>query len=319
VTLAGCGSSDSSSPSADSSTASGSPSSSPSSSPSLSDGGKAFDALTVRGAVGTGATVKFSQRVSDVSDATKVLTRGKGETVAEGDSLIVQTVIADATSQKTVADSYQDHQPQMVTLSSQVQALFLNALKDKKVGSRVGVVAPAAEIFGSSGNSSLGIQASDSVLIVFDLIGKPQDKPSGKQHASPSWAPEIVRTKHVISGFDFDKAPKPDGELHSAILYDGTGPVVKKGQTLFARYLGEVYDGKKPFDQNFDGTTPATFRIGTGAVIAGWDKTLVGKHVGSEVLIAIPPEDGYGKKGNAQAGIKGTDTLYFVVDIVGAA
>jgi peptidylprolyl isomerase len=41
--------------------------------------------------------------------------------------------------------------------------------------------------------------------------------------------------------------------------------------------------------------------------------------VGSEVLIAIPPEDGYGKKGNAQAGIKGTDTLYFVVDIVGAA
>ena len=37
------------------------------------------------------------------------------------------------------------------------------------------------------------------------------------------------------------------------------------------------------------------------------------------MLLAIPPKDGYGKKGKSQAGIKGTDTLYFVVDIVGAA
>ena len=33
--------------------------------------------------------------------------------------------------------------------------------------------------------------------------------------------------------------------------------MVKKGQTVFARYLGEVYDAKKPFDENFSGTDPA--------------------------------------------------------------
>ena len=36
-------------------------------------------------------------------------------------------------------------------------------------------------------------------------------------------------------------------------------------------------------------------------------------------MVAIPPKDGYGKKGQPTAGIKGNDTLYFVVDILGAA
>jgi peptidylprolyl isomerase len=218
-----------------------------------------------------------------------------------------------------VASSYQDKQPQVVTLSSEVQAIFLNALKDKTVGSRVAVMAPGEEIFGPSGNAQLGVSQKDSVLIVFDILGKPLDKPDGTQHAAPSWAPKVESSKGVISGLDFAKAPKPSGKLRSANLYDGTGPVVKKGQTIFARYLGVVYGGKKPFDENFSGDAPATFQIGAGRVIKGWDKTLVGRHVGSEVLLAIPPAEGYGKKGQPSAGIKGTDTLYFVVDIVGAA
>jgi peptidylprolyl isomerase len=197
-----------------------------------------------------------------------------------------------------VASSYQDKQPQVVALSPQVQPLFLNALTGQTVGSRVAVFAPAAEIFGSSGNSQLGIQASDSVMIVFDIIGEPLDKPNGKQSSAPSWFPKFQRTKGVVSGLDFGKTPKPDGALHSATVYAGTGAVVKKGQTIFAKYLGEVYNGKKPFDQNFSGTnaaTPAGFQIGAGHVIPGWDKTLVGKRVGSEVLLEIPPKDGYGK------------------------
>jgi peptidylprolyl isomerase len=94
--------------------------------------------------------------------------------------------------------------------------------------------------------------------------------------------------------------------------------VVKKGQTIAVRYLGQVYRGKKPFDENYTGDLLSP-QIGVGGVVPGWDKTLVGKRVGSEVILAIPPKDGYGKAGSPNAGIKGTDTLYFVVDILGAA
>jgi peptidylprolyl isomerase len=36
------------------------------------------------------------------------------------------------------------------------------------------------------------------------------------------------------------------------------------------------------------------------------------------VLLVVPPAQGYGSAGSSAAGIKGTDTLVFVVDIIAA-
>ena len=36
------------------------------------------------------------------------------------------------------------------------------------------------------------------------------------------------------------------------------------------------------------------------------------------MLLVIPPKFGYGSEGNSNAGIKPTDTLVFVVDVLGA-
>ncbi len=53
-------------------------------------------------------------------------------------------------------------------------------------------------------------------------------------------------------------------------------------------------------------------------MIPAWDQGLVGQTVGSQVLLVVPPDQGYGPSGNSQAGIAGTDTLVFVVDILDA-
>ena len=197
VVLAGCGGNDSSSSSSDSS-------------PSGSSG-QGWDTAEVSGEVGTEATVKFDGEVTDSTQTTKVLEEGDGDTVKEGDSLILQTVIADGTTQKTVASSYTDHQPQVVSLSSQVQKLFLDALSGKTIGSRVAVYAPAEAIFGSAGNPQLGISQKDPIVIVFDLVGQPVTKPDGKKHAAPSWFPTVEKTKGVVSGLGFKGTPKPMG------------------------------------------------------------------------------------------------------------
>jgi peptidylprolyl isomerase len=70
------------------------------------------------------------------------------------------------------------------------------------------------------------------------------------------------------------------------------------------------------FDNSYDRKEPLATPIGVGQVIKGWDTALVGKRAGSRVLLVVPPAEGYGSAGNSQAGIKGTDTLAFVVDIV---
>jgi FKBP-type peptidyl-prolyl cis-trans isomerase len=125
-------------------------------------------------------------------------------------------------------------------------------------------------------------------------------------------------TKPVVTVAD---KPAP-GQLSKQVVTAGTGAAVVKGDTLVANYSGQTWalkDGKaKVFDSSFDRGAPTAFVIGTGAVIPGWDKTLVGERLGSRVLLSIPPAEGYGSQGQPDAGITGTDTLVFVVDLIAA-
>ncbi|MDI3418862.1 FKBP-type peptidyl-prolyl cis-trans isomerase [Streptomyces luteolus] len=110
----------------------------------------------------------------------------------------------------------------------------------------------------------------------------------------------------------------PSKDLAVKVLIEGKDAEVAKGDYLQADYLGQIWTSAKVFDNSYDRGTPAIFPIGVGQVIPGWDQGLVGKKVGSRVELGIPPALGYGEQGNEQAGIKGTDTLVFVVDIVGS-
>jgi len=111
----------------------------------------------------------------------------------------------------------------------------------------------------------------------------------------------------------------PDKTLVTEVLKEGDGPVVKKGELLTANYLGQIWRDGKVFDNSYDRGAPSSFPIGIGGVIGGWDEGLVGKKIGSRVMLSIPADKGYKAAGNEQAGIKGDDTLIFVVDLVGAA
>ncbi|GHE64768.1 peptidylprolyl isomerase [Streptomyces longispororuber] len=140
--------------------------------------------------------------------------------------------------------------------------------------------------------------------------------PKGKIVDGP--LPEITK------GTKFGEKPtvakgsgKPSSDLAVKTLIAGKGAEVAKGDYLQAHYLGQIWDTAKVFDNSYDRKVPTIFPIGVGRVIPGWDQGLVGKKVDSRVELAIPPELGYGKEGNKQGGIKGTDTLVFVVDIVG--
>ncbi|WP_454301229.1 FKBP-type peptidyl-prolyl cis-trans isomerase [Salana multivorans] len=114
----------------------------------------------------------------------------------------------------------------------------------------------------------------------------------------------------------FPDAAAPEG-LEVVVLEQGDGAEVEAGQSIEVNYLGQTWGGRI-FDNSYDRGSSISFPIGVGAVIAGWDDALVGKQIGSRVLVSIPPHLGYGERGVPQAGIGGGDTLVFVVDILGA-
>ena len=137
-------------------------------------------------------------------------------------------------------------------------------------------------------------------------------------------APVPVAQMPTASGKFGDKPtltfPKttPPPSLQRIILSEGTGPVTVKGDYLVTNYLGQVWGGAKAFDNSYDRKGTSTFQIGEQKVVPGWDTALVGVKVGSRVLLSLPPADGYGSAGSSGAGIKGTDTIVFVIDIVSA-
>ena len=94
--------------------------------------------------------------------------------------------------------------------------------------------------------------------------------------------------------------------------------VIDKG--VLRGNTGYIWRTKKVFGSSWSSGSPFGFTIGASPeqVIPGWDKGLVGQTIGSRVMLSIPPAQGYGSSGASQAGIKGNDTLLFVVDIIDA-
>jgi peptidylprolyl isomerase len=146
------------------------------------------------------------------------------------------------------------------------------------------------------------------VLLLAGLLGACSSDDSDLPKVSGQFGatPKITIAKDV----------KPSKDLEYDVLKEGSGPEVAKGDLLVADYVGEIYKTGKVFDSSYQRGVPAAFPIGAHRVISGWDKSLVGVKAGSRVVMVVPPKDGYGKQGNQQAGIKGTDSLVFVVDVI---
>jgi FKBP-type peptidyl-prolyl cis-trans isomerase len=183
-------------------------------------------------------------------------------------------------------------------------------------------VIPPADAFGSTGNSAIGVGDNDTVVFVVDMLKSFSNTAgvTGAQTSDGGGALPTVKAGAAGKGptitIPNTAAPKT---LQVKTLIKGTGPVVKKGQYIVVQYTGVNYRTKKVFDSSWSRSEPFATEIGEGQVIPGWDTGLVGQTVGSRVLLVIPPKEGYGTAGSSSAGIKGTDTLVFAVDIIDAA
>ena len=287
-----------------------------------SEPGAGLDSVTIDGEVGKKPKVTFDGRLDGERAETKVLVEGDGETVADGQTASIDFWIGNGFTEEEATSTYGQGTPQSVELTDEVLAPLREALIGNQVGDRVAVLTSAQDAYGDGGNPQIGIGNRDAVLFVIDILDTGEtipilDVPQGEEKEPAGWAPTLIESDGVVTGLDFAGAHQPTGELIATTLVKGDGAVVEKGQTITVDYLGQVYEADAPFDESYS-KEPAEFPIGVGRVIDGWDERLVGRTIGSRVILEIPPNKGYGKPGEESAGITGTDTLFFVIDILGA-
>ncbi len=112
-------------------------------------------------------------------------------------------------------------------------------------------------------------------------------------------------------------APQPAApkKLEIEDLSAGSGRAAASGDTVGVQYTGTLLDGTK-FDSSYDhGGEPFKFKLGTGAVIKGWDQGVAGMKVGGKRRLRIPPELAYGAAGSPPV-IPAQASLVFEVELV---
>jgi FKBP-type peptidyl-prolyl cis-trans isomerase len=283
-----------------------------------------YKSVTVTGSFDKAPTVKIPKETGTGALYTKTLIQGSGPTLTSSDSLLGQFVLYDwsGKTNKLIGSTWSEGVPTLFT--GELLPGLEKALIGQKVGSRVLAVIPPADAFGSAGNSEIGVGPKDTVVFVVDMLQTISNTASvpGKQTYSGGGSLPTVTAPTAAGKSPTITIPKgvtAPTTLQVKDLIKGTGAVVKKGQLIVVQYTGVIWRTGKVFDSSWSRSEPFSTPIGEGQVISGWDTGLVGQTVGSRVMLVIPPKDGYGSSGSSSAGIKGTDTLVFVVDILSAS
>ncbi|MEU1487596.1 FKBP-type peptidyl-prolyl cis-trans isomerase [Streptomyces sp. NPDC005752] len=267
-----------------------------------------------------GAKVSDKVAVDDVS-------AGDGAEVKKGDIVRLDfagniEALGSTWAQRQGADPKAPRAQVVQEIGQQGQMLptkVADALTGHKVGSRVQVEGTAETIVGDQLNPQSGIKPTDPLIWVVDIVNaKKVDKKAeakGTQAASEPGTPEVKAQPQKAATITVPKGEKAPKDLQEQVLIKGDGAEVKAGQGLVVQYTGVKWEDGKKFDSSWDHGGASAFPIGVGGVISGWDKGLVGKHVGDRVLLTIPPGQAYGADPSNELA---KNNLVFVVDILGA-
>jgi FKBP-type peptidyl-prolyl cis-trans isomerase len=289
--------------------------------------GNANGSVTVSGAFDKTPTVTIPSQKASTNLVTSTPIQGSGTALTSGDTALANVAIYKWSGKThSLVDSTFGSGPQMIPSQLGLTGLT-KALKGARIGSRVVAVMPPKYGYGTTGQSQLQITGTDTLVWVIDLL----QQFSGTQGATGSQVSSGGGTLPTVTA-KAGQAPSiaipknsPSANLSVTTLIKGTGPKLAKGDTAVTQYVGVNWRTGSVFGSSWPSTQAPSgqllsFQVGGQQVLQGLSTGLEGVTVGSRVMVVVPPALGYGPAGGqASAGISKTDTLVFVVDVIGSS
>jgi peptidylprolyl isomerase len=281
-------------------------------------GGSGVDDISVEGSTSSAPAVQFEDGFSVQNTQVRILDPGDGPKVAPDDTVVVHYVGLNGRTGDQFESSWERGEPAEFGLGQGLIAGFEKALVGHRVGERVLVAIPPKDGYGAQGNPQIDARGTDTLIFVIDIQDVLATQAEGDAVQPPATVPHLATDPQGVP-IEFHETPQtaPAPEQSEAYtVIEGEGAPVEAGQSVTLNYLGQVYPDGKIFDSSF-GRSSVTFALGQGQPLPCFDE-LVGQTVGSRAILICPAAEGFGPQGNPQAGIKGTDTLIFAVDLLQA-
>ncbi|MBO3663276.1 FKBP-type peptidyl-prolyl cis-trans isomerase [Microbacterium sp. NEAU-LLB] len=259
------------------------------------------DAVKVEGDAGAQPTLGGEFPLEISAPARSVVSEGDGDKLEEGDWFEYDMAIFDATTGKLGAvGGFDQRLAPIQAVSTTGVGQMLGCATE---GTRVAITVPGSE------QSSAAVY----VLDVNKIVDLPE-KAWGEDQEPVEGEPTVKLDK---KGAPTITLPDTDAPAETVVttLKKGDGDVVEAGSDVIVHYTGVKWSDGSVFDSSWERGTPAPFN--TAGVVPGFTKAIEGQTIGSQVLVTMPPKDGYGE-GEKNADNLVGETLTFVVDILDA-
>lgn len=269
-----------------------------------SSASEAIDQVTVTGAFGAEPKVTFPTPLAVTAPAAKIVSKGSGAKITAGNLLAMHTEYVGAKDATVLQSAWKGAPSPFLAVDEKTNGKETAAfLESATVGSRIAML---GQVTDSQGQAVPIVQISD-------ILRVSPTRASGTAQSIPTGMPAFTLAKNGaphLSGTPTMKAP---GTTKTATTIRGTGAKTTKGQRLAMQYTGWTLEDGKQFDSSWDRGVPFDFTLGAGEVIAGWDRSLLGVRIGSQVLMVIPAAEAYKDQGELA-----NKTLVFVADVLDA-
>lgn len=273
--------------------------------------------VTAKGAFGDDPKADFPTPLVSKKAQIAVASRGDGKPVVadQGVNLIVS--VYDGATGEAVPTQSGPITALTVRLFVDNSALpFSQAMTCATVGSRVITTGSAAQLLGPEN----GLAEGTTLVIVADIESAFLGRANGADQVPQAGYPSVVLAPDGRPGLTFSTKDIPEG-LGGIALKQGGGAIVKQGDSVIANLTGVVWGAKTTFASSWDNNAPMTVTAaeldaqGVG-LVPGLAKAVIGQKVGSQLLVVVPPREGYGTL-QPPAGVTASDTLVYVFDILG--
>ena len=274
-----------------------------------SHSGDTMQGVSASGKLGSKPDISFKTPFKVENQTHQVIQNGDGEVIRDGDRVCTRSLALDAKTGKVINSTWDQSSPECsIVISKKSIPAYYDTFKGLKVNSTVAV--------GIDESGSGSSKATESYIMALTFVSRSKNltRAQGQKVTDlPSDLPKISLDDKGKPSLDLN-GYQPKGGLVVQPLIKGKGAKVGQHQSVSANYTGWLASNGKQFDSSWDRGQASDFSL--DQVVKGWQQGLAGQTVGSQVLLVVPPDLGYGSQ--QQQKIPANSTLIFVVDILAA-